>query len=242
MDNNFNSGNWAWLFALGAFIAIIAFVIIIAFLIFYFAGKWKLYEKAGREGWKAIIPFYNDWVYVEIAGLNSWYFLLLIASTISLAVDIDEHLKVYNGAFKIIALIGLFFCNYNISKKIHKDTLFAVLMTLFPFIVIPIVGFSKNIEFDDTVVVSANGPIDEVNNSSSKARDNDNVKDLEEEKKEIEKRIKELKEEEKNKEEDAKKDAKDTDKKDEKKYKYCTNCGAKIDKTSKFCGSCGKEI
>ncbi len=39
-------------------------------------AMWKIFEKAGVEGWKAIIPVYNGWVLAEIAGKPGWWRLL----------------------------------------------------------------------------------------------------------------------------------------------------------------------
>ncbi|MBR3162200.1 MAG: zinc ribbon domain-containing protein [Bacilli bacterium] len=174
MNNSFNFNEYTGLLGLGLGILVFLLIIFFTILIFYIVGKWKLYEKAGREGWKSIIPFYNDWIYVEMAGLNSWYFLLLIANTISITFNLDDNITIGNGTFGLITLVGMFFCNYNISKKLHRDTLFAVLMTLFPFILIPIIGFSDKYIWDDSISVSANGPIDEVN-KNNKANDGDNM-------------------------------------------------------------------
>lgn len=167
MDGNVNLGGFTWLLGLGIFAIIFFVIIMVGFLVFYIIGRWKLYEKAGREGWKSIIPFYNDWVYVEMAGLNWWYFLLLIANSLSVWVNVNDDVSVGGGLFSLVSLAGLFFCNYNISKKLHKDTLFAVLMTIASWVVIPIVGFSNKYTWDDSVSVSVNGPIDEVNNNRS---------------------------------------------------------------------------
>ena len=32
------------------------------------AAMWKVFTKAGKPGWAAIIPIYNIWVLLEIAG------------------------------------------------------------------------------------------------------------------------------------------------------------------------------
>ena len=58
-------------------------IIGIAILILYIVGYIKLFKKAGRNGWEAIIPFYNNWVLVEISELSWWWFLILIAPTIA---------------------------------------------------------------------------------------------------------------------------------------------------------------
>ena len=71
-------------------LAMISMLILIPVIIFAIAiviveiiGRWKLFKKAGRNGWESIVPFYSNWVYVEIAGLNWWYFLLVSANALT---------------------------------------------------------------------------------------------------------------------------------------------------------------
>lgn len=41
-------------------------------------AEWKMFEKAGEAGWKAIIPIYNSYILTKIAAGNGWMFLLLL--------------------------------------------------------------------------------------------------------------------------------------------------------------------
>ena len=41
-------------------------------------GMWKMFEKAGKPGWAAIIPIYNTIVLLEIVGKPVWWFLLFL--------------------------------------------------------------------------------------------------------------------------------------------------------------------
>ena len=46
-------------------------------------GKWKIFKKAGRKGWEAIIPLYSTWILMtEVAKLNWWWFLILFAPSL----------------------------------------------------------------------------------------------------------------------------------------------------------------
>ena len=45
-------------------------LIVLALVIVSIAGKWKMFEKAGRPGWAAIIPYYNTYVEFDIAWNN----------------------------------------------------------------------------------------------------------------------------------------------------------------------------
>ena len=69
----------------------------------------------------------------------------------------------------------MFFCNYNIAKKFHQEVGYAILMTLFPFIMYPILGFSDKV-FDKDVITSPNGPIGENNNNQNNECKNRNIK------------------------------------------------------------------
>lgn len=139
-----------------AMFGIFFIVVGLAILIFYLIGLWKLFQKAGRNGWEAIVPFYNTWVLTEIAGLAWWYALIIIFSDIFGGTNAEDSL---GFILSVCSIVAKFFIFYNISKKLHKDTGFAILMTIFPVIMVPLVGFSSSYQFDNKVVVSENGPI-----------------------------------------------------------------------------------
>ena len=137
---------------LGGFVILFA-IIIIALIILLIVAKCKFYKKAGKRGWEAIIPFYSDWVLVEIAELNWWWFFILTASSIA-SILFDNSITTLAA---LATIFGSFVCHYNISKKLHKDIGFAILWTIFPVVIYPIVAFSKNYVYDKNVAVSKNG-------------------------------------------------------------------------------------
>lgn len=57
--------------------SIFILLLVIALYVVYVIGLWKLFKKAGKQGWEAIIPFYNTYVLVEISGLIGGISLLL---------------------------------------------------------------------------------------------------------------------------------------------------------------------
>ena len=79
---DYNSSVFAGLFAALGFFAILILIIIIPIVIVFIVAKCKMYKKAGKNGWEAIVPFYSDWIYTEIAGVEWWWFIALIASNI----------------------------------------------------------------------------------------------------------------------------------------------------------------
>ena len=50
----------------------------LAIIIAVYAAFWRLFEKAGEEGWKGIIPIYNEYKLFELATGNGWRILLLL--------------------------------------------------------------------------------------------------------------------------------------------------------------------
>lgn len=42
------------------------------------AGVWKVFTKAGHPGWAAVIPIYNLYILLQIAGRPAWWILLML--------------------------------------------------------------------------------------------------------------------------------------------------------------------
>lgn len=148
------------LVGLGIFL-VIFLIIFAAFAVVFIIGRWKFFKKAGKNGWEAIIPFYSDWVLVEVAGLDWYWFLALIAnailSVLSSIIPLFGALSFLGYVAVILARVCIFF---NLSKRLHKDTSWIVLGALFAPIMITIAGFSNSITYDATVPVTKNGVFD----------------------------------------------------------------------------------
>lgn len=59
---------------------------------------WRLFKKAGQPGWKAIIPIYNSYVMLRIAGCPGWWLALYFVPYVNLVVPIlaaDAFVKAY---------------------------------------------------------------------------------------------------------------------------------------------------
>jgi len=59
-----------------------------AVMVFWIVVMWRLFTKAGRPGWVAIVPFYNTWVYCEVCGKPGWWMLLLFVPVLNLVIGI----------------------------------------------------------------------------------------------------------------------------------------------------------
>lgn len=103
---------------------IIPMLISLAISVLMIIAQWKIFAKAGKPGWAALIPFYNNWVMVEVSGLPGWYFALLF-------------LPVAN-------IVATFMIYIETAKKFGKSTGFGVASVFFPFICLPILAFGKS--------------------------------------------------------------------------------------------------
>ena len=74
-------------------------VALVAALIFSIRGLWLIFEKAGHEGWKAIIPVYHHVILTRIAGLSAWWTLPLLL--------VIPFLKAHNAGAKLLCLVLL---------------------------------------------------------------------------------------------------------------------------------------
>ena len=98
-----------------------AVIFYLAIIVVLIVGMWKVFEKAGKPGWAAIIPIYNLIILLEIVGKPMIWILWLIIPCVN-----------------IVFMIWL----YNlVSKSFGKSEGFTVGMVLFPYIFWPILGF-----------------------------------------------------------------------------------------------------
>lgn len=84
---------------------------------------WKIFEKAGQPGWKAIIPIYNFYILLKIVGKPGWWLILIL-------------IPFLNFVFIV--------WTYNmLSKSFGKDEAFTVGLVLLGFVFFPILGFGS---------------------------------------------------------------------------------------------------
>jgi hypothetical protein len=84
-------------------------IIYLVFLVFFIIATWKVFAKAGKPGWAAIIPLYNTYVMLKIAGKPGWWLLLFFVPIINFIVSILLALGLAqafgkSGTFGIIGL------------------------------------------------------------------------------------------------------------------------------------------
>lgn len=114
------------------FAAYFIFILIIAAIMV--VSLWKLFEKAGKPGWAAIVPIYNMWVYAEVAGKPGYWGLAGLLSVIPFV--------------GWIAALGVqIYLTIEFTKNFGKEAAWAILLILLPVIGYPILAFSKDTKY-----------------------------------------------------------------------------------------------
>jgi len=109
------------------FIVIIVIFIILAMVVLIIASFWKLFEKAGKPGWAAIVPIYNTIVMIEIAKKPVWWIVLMLIP--------------YVGIIWSIWVLNLF------VKAFGKSEGYTIGILFLPFIFLPMLAFSDDTEY-----------------------------------------------------------------------------------------------
>lgn len=99
---------------------LIFYLVIVVLMI---ASMWKIFTKAGKPGWAAIIPIYNFIVLLEIVGKPIWWILLLI--------------------IPLVNFIILIIVTHRLSLSFGQGVGTTILLIILPVIGYPMLGFGS---------------------------------------------------------------------------------------------------
>lgn len=98
--------------------------IYLIFIVIYLICAIKIFQKAGRKWWEAIIPIYSTYVLLQIIKRPGWWLLLLFVPFVNIVISI------------IIAL--------DLAKVFGKSVVFAIFgLLLFSFVGYPMLAFGS---------------------------------------------------------------------------------------------------
>ena len=112
-------------------------LLMLAFYVVVVIGLWKTFVKAGHPGWAAIIPFYNLWIWIKIAGRPaSWFWIMLVGALLAWIPII--------GWILLIAIwVMSLFLALDVAKNFGQGTGFGILLWLFSAIMYLVLGFGN---------------------------------------------------------------------------------------------------
>jgi hypothetical protein len=102
----------------------VSWIIVIAVYVLLAIGWWMAFQKAGEEGWKALIPIWNVIVILKIVGREWWWILLMLIPIVGFIVWI------------IVAL--------DLAKSFGRGVGFGIGLIVFPYIWSLILGFGSD--------------------------------------------------------------------------------------------------
>ena len=105
--------------AAGMSIGMILFLV--ALSVFFIYCWWRIFEKAGKPGWAAIVPIYNYIIAAEAAGKPGWWGIMMLIPFVNIVFGI----MIYHG----------------ISTKFGQGAGFTVGLVLLNFIFVPMLAF-----------------------------------------------------------------------------------------------------
>jgi len=97
------------------------FIFFLIVQVIHFAGTWKLYVKAGRKPWEAIVPVYNAIVLLKILKRPTWWVILLFIPIINLLmfpviwVETVRSFGKYKTLDSVLAVLTLGFYIYYLN-------------------------------------------------------------------------------------------------------------------------------
>ena len=108
-------------YALATGVLTVYMVIVLAVCVISLVGMWKIFVKAGKPGWGAIIPFYNMYCLFEMSFGTGSLFLLCFVPCVNVVMTIVMWIK--------------------LAQAFGKGAGFGVGILLVPFIFLPMLGF-----------------------------------------------------------------------------------------------------
>ncbi len=107
----------------GAGLAVFPLIIGLAVAVLVIAAMWKVFTKAGKPGWAAIVPIYNIVVMLEIAGKPVWWLVLYF--------------------IPVANLVATIVVNVGIARSFGKSVGFGLGLAFVSVIFVPILGFGS---------------------------------------------------------------------------------------------------
>ena len=94
-------------------------------------GLWKVFKKAGKPGWAAIIPVYNLYILLQIAEKPSWWLVFLLLSFIPVI-----------GL--VVSLVFSVILGIEVAKRFGKSEVFGAIVCGLLSIGYVIIGFDSS--------------------------------------------------------------------------------------------------
>jgi hypothetical protein len=96
-------------------------LIYLAIIVVSIVALWRVFAKAGLPGWGALVPFYNLYLLLKLAGRPGWMLILFLIPIVNLVIAV------------IVSL--------DVASNFGQGTGFGIGLFFLPFIFYPVLGF-----------------------------------------------------------------------------------------------------
>ncbi len=124
-------------------------IIGLVWYVFVVIGSWKMFQKAGESGWKALIPVYNLYIVFKFSWQTMYFWVWLGLTVVSFFMGSNANSVngfMYYAAWIIGFIQLLILCNlaFKVSLAFGHGIWFALGLYFFPFLFTLILGFGSS--------------------------------------------------------------------------------------------------
>jgi hypothetical protein len=101
-------------------------------------AMWKIFTKAGKPGWAAIVPIYNIIVLLEVVGRPVWWIVLLLVPFVNIVIG--------------------FMLSFDLAKSFGKGAGYALGLIVLPYLFYPMLAFGSSTYVGPAAAVATPAP------------------------------------------------------------------------------------
>lgn len=139
-------------------ISVLEAVFQVLFFVLLVVAEWHLFKKFGEKSWKALIPFYSQYLMFKYTWRRSafwWYlvgtlgFLLLFGASEAVALarpnDVAVDILIVAALpFAIVSLVYAIISNLRIAESFGKGVVYGLFLSLVYEILVAVLAFGKS--------------------------------------------------------------------------------------------------
>lgn len=129
---------------IGTSALIVMFVFILAIAILVIVAMWKIFQKAGEPGWKAIIPFYNSYTMYKIVWDTKFFWINFGLGVLTGIINLLPPLAFIGYIVSIATFVIEVMLLNKLAKSFGHGTGFTIGLIFLPYVFFLILGFGSD--------------------------------------------------------------------------------------------------
>jgi hypothetical protein len=123
-------------------------IVLLAITILMIVSNWKIFEKAGEDGWKSLIPIYNTFIYFKISWNRSMCAAFYILAIMSIVLNNEGYGLAGSSAavsfslllLALVIIIYIVVC-VKLAIAFGENFGYGIGLAFLPFIFYPLLAF-----------------------------------------------------------------------------------------------------